>query len=506
MTMDVKKLLIVEDDMIAAAVESQTLRQLGYEVITAGSGQEAINKIDTDRSIDLVLMDIDLGIGMNGTEAAKQILARRRIPIVFLTSHSEKELMENVRGITRYGYVIKNSGDFVLKSSIEMAFELFDAQESLEKKNEELVREALQRSETQARKELSAIIDLQGDTGALELADIIDSEALQLLIDDLYRITGISAAITDTRGRILVASQWQDICIKFHRAHPETKKHCEERDTSLPADIVNGSRQSYRCMNNLCDMSTPIMVGGVHMGNFFIGQFLIDDEEIDYELFRAQARRYGFDEKEYMDALARVPRKSREQLETVMKFCTRLADMISSLSYSNSCTSREAAQKEKLLCEIRQREEDFSQLFEAQSDAILLIDNETGRFLQVNSAASALYGYSVEELLTMRNLDLSAEPEADRQEVQNMPDESGLEFTIPLRYLRKKDGTVFPVEIKARFFVKNGRHVHIAAIRDITERMLIEEKIRKSEEHYRMLTESMIDVVWILDVESGRFR
>lgn len=504
--MDVKKLLIVEDDMIAAAVESQTLRQLGYEVITAGSAQEAINKIDTDRSIDLVLMDIDLGIGMNGTEAAKQILARRRIPIVFLTSHSEKELMENVRGITRYGYVIKNSGDFVLKSSIEMAFELFNAHESLEKKNEELVREALQRSETQARKELSAIIDLQGDTGALELADIIDSEALQLLIDDLYRITGIPVAITDTRGRILVATQWQDICIKFHRAHPETKKHCEERDTSLPADIANGSRRSYRCMNNLCDMSTPIMVGGVHMGNFFIGQFLLDDEEIDYELFRAQARRYGFDEKEYMDALARVPRKSREQLETVMKFCTRLADMISSLSYSNSCISREAAQKEKLLSEIRQREEDFSQLFEAQSDAIMIVDNETGRFLQVNSAASALWGYSIEELLAMRNVDLSAESEATKQVSQIMPAEPGFEFTVPLRYYRKKDGTVFPVEIKARFFVKNGRHVHIAAVRDITERVLIEEKIRKSEEHYRMLTESMIDVVWILDIESGRFR
>ncbi|MGV8122298.1 MAG: PAS domain S-box protein [Candidatus Xenobiia bacterium LiM19] len=504
--MDIKKLLIVEDDMIAAAVESQTLRQLGYEVITAGSAQEAINKIDTDRSIDLVLMDIDLGIGMNGPDAAKQILARRRVPIIFLTSHSEQELMENVRGITRYGYVIKNSGDFVLKSSIEMAFELFNAHESLEKKNEEFIEEALQRSGAQVREKLSAITDPQGDTGALDLVDIIDSEALQLLMDDLYRITGISSAIIDIRGRILVASQWQDICTKFHRIHPDTKKHCEESDICLASGISPGSHRIYRCMNNMWDMATPIMAGGVHMGNLFVGQLLFDDEETDYDLFRAQARRYGFDEKEYMDALARVPRKSREQLETVMKFCTRLADMISSLSYSNSCTSREAAQKEKLLSEIRQREEDFSQLFEAQSDAILIVDNETGRILQVNNAASALYGYSVEELLTMRNVDLSAESEATKQVSQIMPAEPGFEFTIPLRYYRKKDGTVFPVEIKARFFVKNGRHVHIAAIRDITERVLIEEKIRKSEEHYRMLTESMIDVVWILDIESGRFR
>jgi PAS domain S-box-containing protein len=72
-------------------------------------------------------MDINLGKGIDGTEAARQILNRHNIPIVFLTSHSEKEYVDRVKEITRYGYVIKNSGDFVLQSSIEMAFELFES-------------------------------------------------------------------------------------------------------------------------------------------------------------------------------------------------------------------------------------------------------------------------------------------------------------------------------------------------------------------------------------------
>jgi PAS domain S-box-containing protein len=72
-------------------------------------------------------MDIDLGKGIDGTEAARQILALRNIPIVFLTSHSEKEYVDKVKEITRYGYVIKNSGNFVLQTSIDMAFELSDA-------------------------------------------------------------------------------------------------------------------------------------------------------------------------------------------------------------------------------------------------------------------------------------------------------------------------------------------------------------------------------------------
>jgi PAS domain S-box-containing protein len=78
---------------------------------------------------DLVLMDIDIGKRIDGTETARRILKNKNIPVVFLTSHAEREMVERVRGITRYGYIIKNSGDFVLQSSIEMAFELFEAHE-----------------------------------------------------------------------------------------------------------------------------------------------------------------------------------------------------------------------------------------------------------------------------------------------------------------------------------------------------------------------------------------
>ncbi|MHC9544864.1 MAG: PAS domain S-box protein [Vulcanimicrobiota bacterium] len=122
-----RKILIVEDDMIIAMDQSEILSRSGYQVITACSGEKAIDMIKADPSIDLVLMDIDLGRGIEGTEAAKQILALRNLPVVFLTSHSERKMVEKVRGITRYGYVLKDSGDFVLQSSLEMAFELFDA-------------------------------------------------------------------------------------------------------------------------------------------------------------------------------------------------------------------------------------------------------------------------------------------------------------------------------------------------------------------------------------------
>ncbi|MBU4199011.1 MAG: PAS domain S-box protein [Verrucomicrobia bacterium] len=131
-----KTILLVEDDAVTAMIEVIQLKSFGYDVVAATFGKEAVEIATGNDKIDLVLMDINLGSGMDGTEAARQILGKRHLPIVFLTSHSEKEYVERVKAITRYGYIIKNSGDFVIQSSIEMAFELFEANETLRKSEE----------------------------------------------------------------------------------------------------------------------------------------------------------------------------------------------------------------------------------------------------------------------------------------------------------------------------------------------------------------------------------
>lgn len=133
-----KTILLVEDEAIIAMDEAKTIERFGYKVLTAGSGEKAVALSNGNDAPDLVLMDIDLGKGIDGTEAARQILVTKNIPIVFLTSHSERVMVEKVRGITRYGYVIKNAGSFVLQSSIEMAFELFEAHEKTKGKEAEL--------------------------------------------------------------------------------------------------------------------------------------------------------------------------------------------------------------------------------------------------------------------------------------------------------------------------------------------------------------------------------
>lgn len=126
-----RTILLVEDETIIAMSEASRLRNWGYSVTLARTGAAAVATVERDDSIDLVLMDIHLGTGMDGTDAAQAILERREVPIVFLTNHCEPQTVAKVKDITRYGYVLKSSGDFVLRETIATAFELYAAHAEL---------------------------------------------------------------------------------------------------------------------------------------------------------------------------------------------------------------------------------------------------------------------------------------------------------------------------------------------------------------------------------------
>ncbi|TVR92440.1 MAG: PAS domain S-box protein [Spirochaetaceae bacterium] len=126
-----RTVLLVEDEPIIAMAEKAVLSRNGYQVVCAVDGEKAVELSATQPEIDLVLMDIDLGEGISGTEAAQLILNSRELPLIFLSSHTEPQVVEKTEGITSYGYIVKNSGDTVLLASIRMAFRLFEERQAV---------------------------------------------------------------------------------------------------------------------------------------------------------------------------------------------------------------------------------------------------------------------------------------------------------------------------------------------------------------------------------------
>lgn len=130
-------------------------------------------------------------------------------------------------------------------------------------------------------------------------------------------------------------------------------------------------------------------------------------------------------------------------------------------------------EKNAILAALQESEEKYQQLLEMESDAIFLIENSTDQILEANTAASYLYGYSREELLEKKSTDLSVEP----GETQKTSEAQKTQ--IRTHYHKKKDGTIFPVEITSRSLMRRGREVAIKAVRDITGRIKVEEALNR---------------------------
>jgi len=90
--------------------------------------------------------------------------------------------------------------------------------------------DVLRESESQFQEKIDISLIPNGDTVTLNLTDIIDTQAIQSMMDCFFNLTNIGIAILDLQGKILVATGWQDICTQFHRIHPESCKNCLKSD------------------------------------------------------------------------------------------------------------------------------------------------------------------------------------------------------------------------------------------------------------------------------------
>lgn len=122
----------MEDEAIIALAESRLFAGSGYSVTTARSGEEAVALVlAREQAFDLVLMDIDLGRGIDGGQAARRVREAGGPPVVFLSSHSEETAISKTRGSGAYGFILKGSGERILLASVRMALELSQALRSL---------------------------------------------------------------------------------------------------------------------------------------------------------------------------------------------------------------------------------------------------------------------------------------------------------------------------------------------------------------------------------------
>ena len=341
------------------------------------------------------------------------------------------------------------------------------------------------------------------DLNELELSRIIDAATIQPLMEDFSRLTGMTTAILDLNGKVIVATGWQDICTKFHRCNPLTAAFCTESDLYLAQHVASGKHISYQCKNHMRDVVTPLYIGGTYMGNIFTGQFFYDDEKIDEKVFIAHAEQYGFDRNAYLEALHRVPRFSRERIEVLMDYLVRFTDYISRLSFSNLQLIHAAAGYRGTKEQLQQQYRFLQQLIDAMPNPVFYKDIG-GHYLGCNQAFEHAMDMEKENVIGRTAAELYPADEAkifstkDR-ELFATPGVQSFETAYTNR-----QGLVRNVILnKATFLNPDGTVGGLIAVTlDITERKQVEESLRSEREQLLSIFGSIDEIIYVVDPQT----
>jgi PAS domain S-box-containing protein len=189
------------------------------------------------------------------------------------------------------------------------------------------------------------------------IQDLIDLEQLQRIFEKFTQSTGFTIGFLDHPGlNILIATGWRDICTKFHRAHDSSANNCKESNKHLLEQLEKpGQIIIEECDNGLVDCATPIIIQGKHIASLATGQLLL--KKPDIKRFKRQARKWGFDENKYLEALQEIPVVSRKNLKMITSFLGEIATVISDMGFINLSLKEEAVLLDKEITERKQYSE-----------------------------------------------------------------------------------------------------------------------------------------------------
>lgn len=547
-----KRILLVEDEALIALDEENILKKHGYRVITEYSGEDAVKRVNADTDIDLVLMDIDLGMGIDGTEAARRILEKRDVPVVFLSSHTEPDIVERTEGITSYGYVVKHSGETVLAASIKMAFKLFDAKRREEEKERRL-RGMMEYTETlvQASPAFIVVISPEGRTlmmnesmlqalgyrseevvGSDYLSTFVPEEEREAVSEVFYSITRSRASTTSEN--IVIAKDGARLLVEWHGRFIHGLHDRDDFFFGIGMDITgrrgieNALRESEERFRTLAENANDV----IYQMRLPEGVYEYVSPSSERVLGYAPADFYhnpGFikriihpDWMQYFDEYWSAILHGEEPLSFEYKIVDKAGGarwMCQANSYirdeSGSIVRmqgiiRDITERKLMELDLQKSEELYRVLAQNSTDVIWTMNFE-GLFQYISPSITVLAGYTPSEVVGT-HFEKYVLPEYVQQIEAEMARELSLPnkerkrpFTKELRQYRK-DGSIIDIEVTVSYMRdEKGVPVGIQGnIHDISARKAMERKLIERSDFLQKLIDAMPNPVFYKDI-NGKF-
>ncbi|GAB4313141.1 MAG: hypothetical protein Kow0019_12410 [Methanobacteriaceae archaeon] len=329
-------------------------------------------------------------------------------------------------------------------------------------------------------------------------SELIDGNRIKKLMESFYKVTQIPSTLIDLEGNILKTSQgkwiaagWQDICLNYHRKNPQTLKNCILSDTTCSNNLSAGKEYTlYRCLNGLIDVAVPVYIENKHVANLFTGQFLF--EKPDFEFFRKQANKYGFNEDEYLKSLSKVPVFNEEYIIEGINFLKDLAVFIGEMGL-----------KQKRLQEKNQELKESENKFKTFTDGMIngVVITHHGYVKYANPIMHDILKIPENETLIGRNIiDFMTPPSqeiAKHEMTKRQKKEADAKETIELE-LRRWDGNIVICEVRSSSIEIKGKIYGLSIFQDITDRKNAEKLLEDSERKYHTLFENASEGIFLL--------
>ena len=287
-----------------------------------------------------------------------------------------------------------------------------------------------------------------------------------------------------------------------HRLSDEQKRHLERLHSSeeeyrtlaenLPVAVIRYDAEQRRCYINpaaerMLHGTTMQMLGlvpgegGVPATPAMIERYRSKMTEV---MASGETREFEF----VLDALPQVEQKQYE-VRMAPEYSAN-GKIAGALAIWFDITERKRMEEELRLKE---------HVLDQAQEGVYLID-EQARFVYVNDEACRSLGYSRDELLGMvvQDIDHAYSVEATNAIGQKSREEGSFAFETQHR---RRDGSLFPVEIQASASVYQGKHLGLAMARDISERKQAELALEKSNALLRSVLQGIPDPVWMKDAD-----
>ncbi|MCU7497552.1 MAG: PAS domain S-box protein [Ignavibacteria bacterium] len=541
-----KTILLVEDEAIVALTEKIWLQREGYNVRHVETGEDAVRTVDTNPvSIDLILMDIDLGPGIDGTEAASQILSKHDIPLLFLSSHTEKSIVKLTEEITSYGYVVKGSGETVLLASIKMAFKLFHAKmETL--KQEANYHEAAENLAITLQSIGDAVIatDINGCVNRMnsvaehlcgwsldeafgyplsQVLNIVDAKTRQKVDNPVLKVLESGLKVELTGHTLLLSRDGSEYYISNSAAPIRDKKGNSLGVVLVFADVT----EYYRSEEQLRESQE-------HFKALFekapLGYQSLDENARFIDVNEAWLDILGYTRDEVIgkwfgDFMTPECRELVKERFPAFKACGKVHTEFQMIRKDGSianivfdgrighkpngefkqthCILRDETESRKMEQELIKSEERFRTLVENAPVPITIARN--GITLYTNTRYAKMFGFDNKEELIGKSLTEQVAP-ASRDFIQDninkrtsgRPVENEYEFSA-----LKKNGEVFPLLIRLNTVDLSDGPATIAFFADLTEIHRINKALKESEERQKLVLEAGNLGFWDWHIQTG---